>query len=174
MNSLVIYNSSTGFTKKYATWISEETQAQCISYKESKKMDLSGYDTIVLGSWVFAGSVDKLNGIKNILKKYPDKKFVVYIVGATPQKEKDAVAALKKAQSDLKIFKAKVFYLPGGFNHENMSFLNKMMLKVLAKSIEAKTNKTENDEIMLERLSSSFDSTDRAFITPIVSAIKEQ
>ena len=39
MKTLIIYSSQTGFTKKYATWLSEELQADCIPLKDAKKIN---------------------------------------------------------------------------------------------------------------------------------------
>ena len=40
MKSIVIYSSQTGFTKKYAEWISEESGAECVEFKKAKKLSL--------------------------------------------------------------------------------------------------------------------------------------
>ena len=64
MKSIVIYNSSTGFTKKYAEWISEEAGCECVNFKKGSKMDLSGYDAVVFGSWSMAGGFTKLAWFK--------------------------------------------------------------------------------------------------------------
>jgi len=34
MKTIVIYNSQTGFTERYAKWIAEETSADCVSFAE--------------------------------------------------------------------------------------------------------------------------------------------
>ena len=35
MKSIVIYNSQTGFTKKYAEWISEATGCEAVEFKHA-------------------------------------------------------------------------------------------------------------------------------------------
>ena len=47
MKSIVIYNSQTGFTKKYAEWISEAAACECVEFKQAAKLNLSDYDAIV-------------------------------------------------------------------------------------------------------------------------------
>ena len=47
MKTLIIYSSQTGFTKKYATWLSEELQADCIPLKDAKKINLDDYKNII-------------------------------------------------------------------------------------------------------------------------------
>lgn len=37
MKTIVIYNSQTGFTKRYAQWIAEETGADCLELSTAKK-----------------------------------------------------------------------------------------------------------------------------------------
>lgn len=59
MKAIVIYNSKTGFTEKYAKWIAEALQCQSISIRE-KLPDLSEYDRIIFGSNVKAGKIGSL------------------------------------------------------------------------------------------------------------------
>lgn len=47
MKSIVIYNSQTGFTKKYTEWISEATGCEAVEFKAAAKMNLFEYDAIV-------------------------------------------------------------------------------------------------------------------------------
>ena len=37
MKTIVIYNSKTGFTKRYAEWISEALSCECVELKEASK-----------------------------------------------------------------------------------------------------------------------------------------
>ena len=61
MKTLVIYNSQTGFTEKYAKWIAEDLEAKCVSVKEAKNEKLVDYDRVIFGSWFCAESISKLN-----------------------------------------------------------------------------------------------------------------
>ena len=49
MKTIVIYNSQTGFTKRYAQWIAEEINADCVELSIAKNTDLDSYDAIVFG-----------------------------------------------------------------------------------------------------------------------------
>ena len=46
MKTIVIYTSQTGFTKRYAEWISEASGAECLEFKQAKKIKLSDYDAM--------------------------------------------------------------------------------------------------------------------------------
>ena len=37
MKTIVIYNSQTGFTKRYAEWIAEEAGADCLALSDAKR-----------------------------------------------------------------------------------------------------------------------------------------
>lgn len=41
MKTIVIYNSQTGFTKRYAQWIEEATGADCLELSAAKKKNMS-------------------------------------------------------------------------------------------------------------------------------------
>ena len=54
MRQIVIYQSSTGFTKQYAKWIAERLQCEAKDIKQIKKNEISEYDRIVYGGWILA------------------------------------------------------------------------------------------------------------------------
>lgn len=86
MKTIVIYTSQTGFTKRYAEWICEASGAECVEFKQAKKIKLSDYDAIIFGGWCMAGGVTKLGWFKNQIAELSSesKKIMVYMVGASP------------------------------------------------------------------------------------------
>ena len=54
MKTIVIYNSQTGFTKRYAQWIAEAAGADCLALPDAKKKDLTAYEAIIYGGWASA------------------------------------------------------------------------------------------------------------------------
>ena len=85
MKAIVIYNSQTGFTKKYAEWISQEAGCECVEFSKGSKMNLSEYDAIVFGGWCLAGQMTKLGWFKKEMPALYDsgKKLIVFAVGAS-------------------------------------------------------------------------------------------
>lgn len=47
---ILIYKSSTGFTKRYAEMIADETSCDLIDHKAATAEMLSEYDTVIFGS----------------------------------------------------------------------------------------------------------------------------
>ena len=68
--------------------------------------------------------------------------------------------------------KVKVFYCPGGFNYEKMSTSSKLMMKMFLKALKAKKDKTEQEEVMIKMISSSYDISDKKYIEPILECLK--
>ena len=76
MKTIVIYNSQTGFTKRYAEWIAEAAGADCLELSVAKRKNMDSYEAVVFGGWACAGSINKLNWLKgNIEKGYVRVKF---------------------------------------------------------------------------------------------------
>lgn len=172
MKTIVIYNSQTGFTKRYAEWIAEAARADCLELSVAKKKDLTSYEAIIFGSWACAGSISKISWFKGNINKWADKKLIAFCVGASPIDSPEIETALKKIFNESERKKAKIFYCPGGFNYEKMPVPSKLMMKMFIKTLKAKKDKTEEDEIMIKMISSSYDISDKKYIEPILQCLK--
>ena len=181
MKTLIIYSSQTGFTKKYATWLSEELQADCIPLKDSKKINLDDYENIIYGSWFCAGGLNSLNWFitkASKLATIKNKKIAIFGVGASPKENPELPAALEKVNSVIfskldKDLNLKVFYCQGGLNYEIMGTPSKLAMKMFVKILKSNKNKTPQDEEMIKMVSSSYDISDKKFIEPIIDFIKQ-
>ena len=169
---IVIYSTQTGFTKKYAEWISEALECECVECSGAEKMDLDRYETIIFGGWACAGSISKLKWFQSKMKKWENKKLAVYCVGGSPMENPDVEEALKNCLSEEEHRKAKIFYCPGGINYEKMPVASKCMMKLFVSALKAKKDKTEKEQMMADMISKSYDISDRKYIEPIVAWAK--
>lgn len=172
MKTVVVYNSQTGFTKRYAGWIAEAAGADCLPLSEAKKKDLTTYEAIVYGSWVCAGRIKKLDWMKKNIDTWAGKKLIVFCTGAGPIESPLIEAALKQVNSEPKMQQVKAFYCPGGLNYDNMSASSRFMMKMLLKALTAKKNKTQDDEEMIKMISSSYDIADKKYTEPILTCLR--
>ena len=172
MRTVVIYNSQTGFTKRYAEWIAEATGADCFALTDAKKKSMDDYDAIDFGGWAGAGGISKLSWFKGNIDKWNSKKLIAFCVGGSPIENPEIEEALRKNFSDAEWEKVNVFYCPGGFNYDKMSAPSKLMMKMFIKALKAKKDKTEEDEIMIKMISSSYDISDRKYIEPILECLR--
>lgn len=173
MKTIVIYNSQTGFTKRYAKWIAEEAGADCLELSEAKKKNLTAYETIIFGSWACAGSISKLGWFKSNMNQWTDKKLIVFCVGGSPLENPEVEPALKKNFNETELKKVSVFYCPGGFHYDKMSGPSKLMMKVFIKTLKAKKDKTEEEKEMVKMISTSYDIADKKYIEPILQCLRE-
>lgn len=174
MKTIVIYNSQTGFTKRYAQWIAKASGADCFELSEAKKRNITDYDAIVYGSWACAGGISKLGWFKNNIEKWAEKKLIVFCVGGSPIDSPEIAPALNRNFNTSELQKVSVFYCPGGFNYEKMSAPSKLMMKIFIKTLKAKKNKSEADDEMIEMISSSYDISDKKYIEPILKCLESE
>lgn len=173
MKAIVIYNSQTGFTKRYANWISEAAGTECLDLEAAKKKDLTSYDAIIYGSWACAGGISKIRWFKTNAGKWIGKKLIIYCVGASPIDSPEIEPFLKQNLKDPKLRNVKAFYCPGGLNYEKMPAPSKTMMKIFIKALKAKKEKTEAEQEMIKVISSSYDITDKKYIEPILAYLKK-
>lgn len=171
MKTIVIYNSQTGFTKRYAGWIAKETGADCLELSAAKKRDLSAYKAIIFGGWACAGGISKLNWFKSNIGRWTDKKLIVFCVGASPIDSPEVEPCLRQNFTESEFKKVSVFYCPGGLCYENMSMTSKLMMKMFVKTLKAKKNKTKEDREMINIISASYDISDQKYIEPILECL---
>lgn len=112
MKPIVIYESKTGFTKKYAQLISETLNCQMYSRKESKKIELDTHSVIIYGGSLYASGVLGLKKLKKRLNKQP---LIVFAVGASAPKEGliDELTAANFSEDEKDSIR--FFYMRGGF-----------------------------------------------------------
>ncbi|MBB5263479.1 menaquinone-dependent protoporphyrinogen IX oxidase [Catenibacillus scindens] len=173
MKTAVIYNSQTGFTKRYAQWIADAVLADCVELSAAKNKDFSQYDAIVFGGWACGGTISKLAWFKSHIDQWKGKKLIAFCVGASPIESPQVQPALDQNFTDEEKKNVKVFYCPGGFDYEKMPLPSKLMMKVFTKVLKSKKNKSDYEQEMLKMISSSYDISDKKYIEPIIDALKE-
>ncbi|MGN1348989.1 MAG: flavodoxin family protein [Acutalibacteraceae bacterium] len=174
MKTAVIYNSQTGFTKKYAEWIAEAAGADCFELEAAKKQDFDRYDAIVFGGWACAGRISKISWFKSNIDKWSDKTLIAFCTGGSPAESPEIEPFLSNNFSEAEREKVHVFYFPGGFSYEKMSASSKLMIKMFQKMVTAKKDKTEADIEMLKMISHSYDISDRKYIEPIIKLLNDK
>ena len=163
MKIIIIYNSKTGFTKKYAHWIAEELNCNVLPYDEflqADKTDITKNDIIIFGSGILAGKIWHLDKIKTHFASH--KNLIIFATGATPAAETETIT--KVWASNLTEDEAKRiphFYMQSGLNYEKMGFLNRLVMKAVAKLSGDKNG-----------IGSSFDVSSKEYIVPLVNFVK--
>ncbi len=166
MNAIVLYQSKTGFTERYATWLAEALGCPCKPLKRAMKDGLKQYKTVIFGGWVMGGMIMGLNK----LQQSGIKPAAVFAVGSTPPYEE----VQQTVREQNKLGETPFYYFEGGFSFEKLGFFKRMLLKALKKSISKKETKNRQEEFMAQALGTSFDHSDKAQIKPLATAVLEK
>lgn len=159
---IVIYESQTGFTAKYAQWIAQELGCECKYRKDIASDELKNYETVIYGGWIRA---NKIVSLAKAQKKI--KPSVIFAVGSTPAYE-EVIEEIKKSNKISTPF----FYFEGGFDFEKLSSFQKKILLIMKKQVAKKENKTRKEIFMAENLGTSFDHSSKDQIIPLVDFVR--
>lgn len=160
MKRIVIYQSGTGFTAKYAQWIAEGLECEAKEYKSVNPNELEAYDMVIYGGWIFGGMVAGYDKIKALNLK----NVVVFAVGMTVPSEEVATKIAEQNQ----IPRERLYYYEGGYNPKKVGFMKRMLLNMIKKSLEKKENKTPEDLHTLETFKGA-DNTNKEAIGELVA-----
>ena len=164
MSTIVVYQSETGFTKKYAEWIAEALDCQAVAFNKTNAAKLQSYDKVIYGSWLMGGAIV---GVEKI-REFGLKELIVFATGASPAME----ATVKALRVQNRLEEVPFFYFESGINYEKMGFMKRSMLKMIRKNIMRKTEKTESDKFMEKALEKSYDNTDKNAINELVKFVE--
>ncbi|MDD3184090.1 MAG: flavodoxin domain-containing protein [Anaerostipes sp.] len=162
MNTLIIYGSQYGTTKRYAEKFAEMTHFPIISYENIKT--LADYDRVIYFGGLYAGGV---KGLKNTVKKLSANiKLVIVTVGLADVCDKENVSNIRKSirkQVPENLLKMSyVFHLRGGIDYQKLTFKHKTMMTLLynkAKNLPEE-KKTAEVKAMIETFNSKVDFVD--------------
>ena len=175
MKTLIIYTSQTGFTKKYAEWIAEKMGADLLDLKEARKKKdafYEPYEAIVYGGWTMAGNLVKSKWFLDKAASWKDKRLAVFCVGGSPNDNPDVETCLHKILTDEQRKYIRAFYCQGGFNYEKMNGASRLAMKMFVGALKKKKDATEEEKIMAEMISSSYDISDICYIEPLVEYLE--
>ena len=169
MNTIVIYRSKYGHTKRYAEMIAKELQCNFVEIKGIKKAEMLDYDKVIFGTGVYMGKMRKLGKIK---QAFSNKPIVIFACGGNNNVAED-IAEIKKnnfTKEELEFHK--FFYLPGGMDMSQIKGFMKFMFKFIAKILEKKKDKTRDEEEFLRSLKNPEDLVDKKHIYDLVEYVK--
>ena len=142
----IIYTSNAGSTVQYAQLLANELHLPVYSAKEAKKKVPAHSEIIYLG-WIMAGGI---KGYKKAAKKYKVCAVCGVGMGQTGTQLKEIREKNKISQ------RIPLFILQGNFDvkklHGVYRFMMNVMIKTAGKGLAAKTDRTPEEEDMLDML----------------------
>ena len=174
MKAVIIYYSNTGFTRRYAQWLAEEIGCDCVPFDKRMKVRLDDYDAVIFGSWLRAGSIQKLSWFKEQMPNMTGRMRIVFAVGAMPA-EADAAVRRMFDQNFTQDEQERVcmYYLQGGLDYGKMDIVSRIAMRMLCFMLRHRRIPTLEDKATLQMIEKSFDASTREAIRPIVAAVGE-
>lgn len=161
----IIYTSNTGFTKKYAQLLAEETGLEAFALSEAPD-SVKENDPVIYMGWLKAG---RLVGLDRAVKRH--RIAAVCAVGMGAQSQGDAQA--QGVQQMYHMDAVPVFYLQGGYNGEKLRGVNRFMMKCMERlmvpKLEKKNHPTAEEEEMLTLLRHGGDKVDKKNLASLLA-----
>ncbi|MEA4972711.1 MAG: flavodoxin domain-containing protein [Candidatus Metalachnospira sp.] len=174
MNTIVVYSSKYGSTKKYAEWIADELKCDLKDKKDITIDELLKYDAIVYGGGLYAGGVNGIDIFTKQFDKLKNKKLILFTCGISDPKLEENVNNIRKNISksfnDEMMEKIKIFHLRGSMDYSKLSLKHSMMMKMLKAMIlkKDKSELSEEDKQIIDTYGTVIDFTDKETIKPII------
>ena len=175
MNTIVIYKSKYGATKKYAEWISEALSCEMVDAKSIKAADLLKYNTIIYGGGLYA---EVINGVSLITKNYEalkEKNLIVFSTAITPLSYReyyDKYVIEKNFKPEM-LDNIKIFNFMGKMLTEELSLVHKAALKSLKKIMSGKENPTEMEKLLVNLCDYNNDECDKDSTEALINYVRE-
>ena len=143
MKTLIIYGTKHGTTKKIVNMIAKKMKVsddvEIVNVKDIKNYNLRVFDRVIIGGSIHAGDIQK--NIKKFCEENKDelkeKQLGLFITCMFKDKEVQEEQLNKAYSKELRDASKTYSILGGEFLFEEMNFIEKMMVKIIAK-----TNKT--------------------------------
>lgn len=162
MNTLIIYGSQYGTTKRYAEKFAEMTGFSVVNYENIKT--LTEYDRVIYFGGLYAGGV---KGLKNTVKKLsPNTKLIIVTVGLADVCDEENIvnirSSIRKQVPEHLLKMSSVFHLRGGIDYQKLTFKHKTMMTLLYNKAKNLPEDRKNAEVkaMIETFNSKVDFVD--------------
>ena len=173
-NSVVIYKSKYGSTKKYAKWISEYLNSDLFEASDITSEKLLKYDIIIFGGGLYASGISGISLITKNFKSISDKNIIVFTVGLAATEDKSIFAPIIDKNIPAEIRSSiRFFHFRGGIDYSKLHMVHKAMMAMLKKMVTKKNpeDQTDEDREMLQTYGDNVDFTDEKTIKPLVSYV---
>ena len=145
-NTVIIYGSQYGTTKRYAEYLSEMTGIEAVAFKEAK--DIDKYDRVIFMGALYAGSVLGLR--KTVSKMSPKQELVIVTVGLVDPTDPENIDYIRhsikeRIPADL-YDETSIFHLHGAIDYSQLSLKHRMMMAIIHSKLSKMSEEKLNTE----------------------------
>ncbi len=154
---IIVYESKTGFTKRYADMLAAKTKQKVFHVKELAQV--SPDEEIIFLGWIKVGKIQGLNK----LRKYNIKAVCGSGTGRTAEPNTEEVLARNEIKN------IPFFYLRGGcFPLKELKGMDKIMLSLFLKMLKRRKDKDEKLEEAIAIIENGFDGVKEENLEPVL------
>lgn len=172
MRIAVLYRSKSGYTERYARWISERLAADLLRVGDIRREDLAPYGLVIYGAGLYAAGINGLKTLLRQLEAYPEKQLVVFAVGVTPARPEVVPEVIAKNLPKPLQDKVPLFYLRGGFNAGRLTAVDRLLMAVLKLKLRLKPRLGPDERGMLAACERPVDFTGAGQLTEIIACVE--
>ena len=154
---IIVYESKTGFTKKYAEMLSAKTALKVYHVKELSQININ--EEIIFLGWMKIG---KVRGLKKV-RKYNLKAVCGSGTGRTAEPDTETIITRNKLGN------VPFFYLRGGcFPLRDLKGIDRMMMSMFVKTLKKRSDKDEKLIEAIDTIENGFDAVKEENLIPII------
>ena len=154
---VIVYESKTGFTKKYADMLGAKTRLEVFPTKEISKINQDN-EVVFLG-WIKAGKIQGLDK----LRKCNVKAVCGSGTGRTAEPDTETVIVRNKIEG------IPFFYLRGGcFPVKKLKGMDKIMMSMFLKMLKGRKDKDERLDEAITNIEEGFDGVNEENLWPVL------
>lgn len=158
---VIVYESKTGFTKRYADMLAAKTRLKVFRVIELAKVNQD--EEIIFLGWMKIGKIQGLDK----LRKYNVKAICGSGTGRIAEPNPEEVIARNK------ITGMPFFYVRGGcFPLKELKGIDRIMLTLFVKMLKRRKNKDERQEEAISIIENGFDGVNEENLEPVVEWLR--
>lgn len=160
---VIVYESKTGFTKRYANMLAAKTNLKVFRVKELSKV--SHDEEIIFLGWMKVGKIQGMDKLR--------KHNIIAVCGSgtgrTAEPNMETVIERNKMKA------IPFFYLRGGcFPLKELKGMDKLMLSMFLKMLKGRKDKDEKLEEAISNIENGFDGVKEENLVPVVDWISKR
>ena len=157
---IIVYESKTGFTKKYADMLAAKTGIKAFRVKEFSK--ISKDEEIIFLGWMKVGKIQGLDK----MRKYHVKVVCGTGTGRTAEPSTETVITRNKIEN------IPFFYLRGGcYPLKTLKGMDKIMLSMFVRMLKRRKDKDEKTDESIAIIENGFDGVKEENLEPVLKWI---
>lgn len=158
---VIVYESKTGFTKKYAEMLAAKTKLKVFHVKEISKINKD--EEIIFLGWMKVGKIQGLNKVR----RYNIIAVCGSGTGRTAEPDVETVVARSKIEG------IPFFYLRGGcLPLKKIKGMDRIMLSIFVKILKSRKEKDERTEESIDIIVNGFNGVKEENLEPLLEWLK--